>query len=754
MSLQSIYERLNFKPENGLFLTEDQNWQKESQLPKQLCLSIEKINPVAFFCFKESPLILFFDSPRNEEELYKKIWNFNASPIIIIIKKDEAVEIYNGFSYLKKDKKLKKLGGMEKLDHFSYFKLVTGKSLKDYEQEFKKENRVDYFLLENIKKLRQILITKHQIEDELANALIGKCIFVCYLIDRNVYINFNNVKQKWNRNKFCELLKDRKKLIDFFLYLQKEFNGEAFLLEDKELQNIDERVFLVLEDWLRGANLPTRQYALFDVYDFSIIPVEFISNVYEYFIGEQEQAEKGAYYTPKFLVDYILKETVEKHLEKNPTCKVLDPACGSGIFLVQALRLIIEKYEDLHKKKIKQIEQDKKIENKKFNQKLREIAEENIYGIDQDEKAVDVAIFSVYLTLLDHQDPKDIENFKFPELKASNFYTADFFNKKAKYNTNFKKINFDFILGNPPWGRGLSRGLPKEYIDDRKTKETHQDNNAPEIAISNKEIAQPFLIRTSDFSSQTTQCALIVTSKVLYNLKADKFRKYFLHNFFIKKVFELAPVKEEVFESAQAPATILFFKYAHQKDTSKNTILHLCLKPNRLFSLFKIFVLQRPDIKKVAQKRLVEYDWLWKVLVYGSYLDFNFLKYLKNEYKPFEEIIKKKNFVRGEGIIVGKNGTYDTKDYIGKPFITTQQFSPFFINYNKNSKWEYEFVHRIRNKDLFKKPALLITRGVDRSFRAKAAILYNDAVFKHAFTAIKTKKGDVDCLRIASWGLC
>ena len=63
MSLQSIYKQLNLKPKRGLFLTEDQNWQKESQLPKQLCLSIEKINPVAIFCFKESPLILFFDSP-------------------------------------------------------------------------------------------------------------------------------------------------------------------------------------------------------------------------------------------------------------------------------------------------------------------------------------------------------------------------------------------------------------------------------------------------------------------------------------------------------------------------------------------------------------------------------------------------------------------------------------------------------------------------------------------------------------------
>ena len=646
MSLQSIYKQLNLKPKRGLFLTEDQNWQKESQLPKQLCLSIEKINPVAFFCFKESPLILFFDSPRNEEELYKKIWNFNASPIIIIIKKDEAVEIYNGFSYLKKDKKLKKLGGMEKLDDFSYFKLVTGKSLKNYKQEFKKENRVDYWLLENIHTARKDLIQRCDIGSELANALIGKCIFVRYLIDRKVKIKFEGEKKLWTNDDFCRLLKKQKKVIDFFQYLQEKFNGDAFLIDNEKLQEIHSDAFTILCNLLKGDEMSSGQRALFDIYDFSIIPVEFISNVYEDFIGKEQQAEKGAYYTPKFLVDYILKETVEKHLEKNPTCKVLDPACGSGIFLVQALRLIIEKYEDLHKKKIKQIEQDKKIENKK----LREIAEENIYGIDQDEKAINVAIFSVYLTLLDHQDPKDIENFKFPELKESNFYTADFFNKIAKYNANFKKINFDFILGNPPWGRGLSGGLPEEYIDDRKTKETHQDNNAPEIAISNKEIAQPFLIRTSDFSSQTTQCALIVTSKVLYNLKADKFRKYFLHNFFIKKVFELAPVKEEVFESAQAPATILFFKYAHQKDTSQNTIMHLCLKPNRLFSLFKIFVLQRPDIKRVMQKRLVEYDWLWKVLVYGSYLDFNFLKSLKEEYPSIREKIEQDNLLYGQGI--------------------------------------------------------------------------------------------------------
>jgi len=271
---------------------------------------------------------------------------------------------------------------------------------------------------------------------------------------------------------------------------------------------------------------------------------------------------------------------------------------------------------------------------------LKRLAEDNIFGIDKDENAVNVAIFSIYLALLDYQEPKDIEKFTFPNLqKNGNFYVADFFDTNAGYNSRFSKINFDFIIGNPPWKRGASKDeLFLQYIKVRKQKESNRANGDPEATISNKEIAQAFLLRTSDFSSEKTKCALIVTSKTLYNLNAKKFRCYFLHNYFIDRVFELAPVRREVFDKydkyndkAIAPASIIFFRYSHGKNTESNELIHLCLKPNRLFSLFKIFVLQRPDIKKVMQKRLMENDWLWKTLVYGSYLDFNFIKRLKND---------------------------------------------------------------------------------------------------------------------------
>ena len=604
MSLDNIYKSLNMTPENGLCIMRDNRW--KGRLPRRLEFLIkDKLKPDAFFIFDKKPLIFFYDSPKNREELFKAIWNFNETPVVIINEAD-SIEIYNGFSYLKNELTLEILADPDQVTDFSYFELLTGKSLGYYQKKLKQQNRVDSLLLENIRDARKKLIENYPIESSLANSLIGKCIFVRYLIDRGVKIEFEEKSRKWTNNEFCDLFDNKTKLIKFFKHLRTHFNGEAFLRNDNKLQNIPKTAFSVLKDLLMGTKITSGQQSLFDIYDFSIIPVEFISNVYEFFIGEEHQAEKGAYYTPKFLVDYILTETVEKYFDENPgqyNCKVLDPACGSGIFLVEALRRIIEQYLNLNNEKIA-----KKV--------LKRLAEDNIFGIDKDENAVNVAIFSIYLTLLDYQEPKDIEKFTFPYLqKNGNFYVDDSFDTNAGYNSRLSKIDFDFIIGNPPWKRGsTNEALFIEYINKRRKEEkkTNINNDIPEISVSARQIAEAFLLRTSDFCSEQTECALIVTSKTLYNLNAKNFRSYFLHNYYVDKVLELASVRREIFDKSNdpsiAPATILFFRYAHGAQTDTNVLIHLALKPNRIFSLFKIFVLQRNDIKKVVQKRLKEYD--------------------------------------------------------------------------------------------------------------------------------------------------
>lgn len=744
MGLKEIYSRLNLTPENGLCILKEGQW--KGKLPKRLEYLIEEklFEPDAFFCFDKKPLILFYNSPQNRSELFKAIWNFNESPIVIINEHD-TVEIFNGFSYLKNKFVLDKLEDNKNLKNFSYFELVTGKSLEQYQTKLKQQSRVDFYLLKNIRAARNILIDDHNIKNSLANALIGKCIFVRYLIDRGVKIQINGPLRKWTNNEFCKLFDNKTELINFFEYLKEKFNGEAFLLNHDELQSIDKKVFVVLQNLLKGTQLSSGQQSLFDIYDFSIIPVEFISNVYEHFIGKENQAEKGAYYTPKFLVDYILAETVEKYFQDNPkeyNCKTLDPSCGSGIFLVETLRRIVERYKELNNNKI-----TKRV--------LKQLAEDNIFGIDKDKNAINVAIFSVYLSLLDYQEPKDIETFKFPHLiKNGNFHIADFFDTSSEYNKSFNKINFTFIIGNPPWKRGASEdNLFLKYIEERKQKEKKEET---EICISNKEIAQAFLLRSSDFSGEKTKCALIINSKTLYNLNAKKFRKYFLYNFFIDKVFELAPVRKEVFDKSNdkaiAPAAIVFFRYSYGKNTASNELTHLCLKPNRLFSLFKIFVLQRPDIKSVLQKRLMKNDWLWKVLVYGNYLDFNFIKRLKKGYKSIADIVVDKgNLLGGQGVMVGGGDENDATHLIGLPLLNTRKdVKQFYVNSNLHNKWSLELAHRPKDKKLFTAPVLIIKGGINNQFESISAISYVDSVFKSSLTGIKLGSKDLSILRILS----
>lgn len=740
-TLENICDNLGLNRSNGLFFTNEDGWKTATRFPNRVQRLLQrKLIPDAFFYFDNKPLLLFFVDPSNKEELFKSIWNFNESPIAIIIEKG-IVEIFNGFHFIKENRTLKKIGGNEKLNDFTYFELVTGHTWERYEEQLNYRNRVDYKLLENLKVTRNLLVHTHKLDAKVANSLIGKAIFIRYLIDRKVKMKFDEKLRTWSSSEFCELLNYPKKIQSFFDYLEdndRGFNGDLFPLTSTEYRQISRLHYEVVRKLLQGEDLSNGQLSLFELFDFSIIPIEFISNVYELFIGRENQEVEGAYYTPLFLVDYILKETVERKISATDheyRCKVLDPACGSGVFLVETLRKIIEKYIAVSGVEIK---------SEKFKTAIKNLAQENIFGIDKDISAVQVAIFSIYLTLLDYLEPPGIETFKFPTLLNSNFFEGDFFNEQSPFNERLKSINFDFIIGNPPWRRGKGESekpLYVRYIEKRSEQEAIRQSG-PTIAIGNKEIAQAFLLRVSDFSSVDTNCALIVTSKVLYNLQSRSFRKYLLHSYFVNQIFDLSPVRKEVFDKsndkAVAPACVIFYRYSSHSDTSKNTIQHISLKPSHFFSLFKIFTLNRTDFKKITQGKLIEHDWMWKILVYGSYLDFSFIKRLKENYASIKERLRTDgSFAEGTGIQFSSNPTYDSKHLKGRPFIDARAITSFHIDLGKTTVFNENRVHRLRDEKLFKAPMLLIRKGLDMSsLTPYCAISNKDVVFKDSVTSI------------------
>lgn len=776
MQLNSLLKRLNLTDKDGLFFYDDLYCKKTDFLSIRVKETLlEHLKPDALFCINNEPLILFFEGQRDFEKLEQQIWNFNQSPIIFM--NEDNWIIKNGFKLLEGNKRLDLLSNSKHLSDFEYFKLITGKCWEKYKSEFEQKRRVDFKLLESIEEARSILINPKfgNLHPKIANSLIGRVIFIRYLIDRNVELNKYKITQT---NDLYVILQSQDDTYNFFKQVKDDFNGNLFPLEYElegnkiqEKDYVENRHLSIIIDLLKGSKInndSSIQTSLFEIYDFSIIPIEFVSNVYEKFIGVEKQAGNGAYYTPLFLVDYIQKETVSRYFKQNPNeynCKVLDPACGSGIFLVESLRQIIAQYKILNP--------DYNSDDLKYNEykeKLKVLLKENIFGVDKDENAISVAIFSLYITLLDNLEPKSIVGFEFPELVDSNFFSNDFFDVGKEFDKILKKHHFQYILGNPPWkakGHPKSKQLFEEYIESRKKLENSN------LEIVHREIAEAFLVRVSDFNFNET--AFIVVSKIFYKLeKKGVFRNYFLNNFMIRQVIELSSVRHHIFnqsnDSAVAPATIIFYKSEKNTDLIKSNIIkHISLKPNIFFETFKLMVIEKYDIKKIAQQYFIDDDWTWKVLVYGNILDYFFIKRLKDNYQSIEQITSDETrFIKGQGLKFNDSGKkISTEKFKNNLFIGSLKkklskngklvdeitnyknyLRPFYLKTNLE-KWDGREVGYFPDDHrLFSGPSLLITGGTTNNFKSVSAISYSDCMFKSSLTSIKPlKKEDLVYLK-------
>ncbi|WP_228433345.1 DNA methyltransferase [Chryseobacterium arthrosphaerae] len=747
----NLLEELNLFDKDELFYYSDLFKPKKSEfLNSRLKASLIKLAPIAFFCIKNEPLILFFDNYKNLNEFEEKeiqIWNFNQSPVIFINDRNKWV-IKNGFKLLNSRFGLEEIPN-SKIKDFDYFEIITGKTWDKYQKEFSIENRVDYFLLNNISEFRQKLISPDfNLHPKIANFLIGRAIFVRYLIDRKINLDKYYIS---NKDDFHRMILEKESCYLFFKEILADFSDNLFPLQYNidgiiinEYDHINNSHLSLLVELLQGGILSKSGgtiLSLFDLYDFSIIPIEFISSIYERFIGVENQASRGAYYTPLFLVDYIQKETVNNYFKihfEEYNCKVLDPACGSGIFLVETLRLIISQY-----KKLNPNYKDNDEQYHKYKTALKNIVLNNIFGIDKDENAIHVAIFSIYITLLDNLSSKSVQDFKLPDLLHTNLFIADFFDLNADFNSKLKNLKFQFILGNPPWKtkHPKEKQLFEKYIEQRKF------NEKSFLEIENREISEAFLVRVSDFNFVET--ALIVVSKILYKVSRRNnkggFRKYFLNNFLLRKVVELSSVRHQIFnqsgDSAIAPATILFYNKIDNFLTIENNIVcHISLKPNIFFELFKLMVIEKYDIKNIFQKKFIEDDWLWKVLVYGNILDYIFIKRFKEIKSIYEYINDKESFLFGKGISVGGGDKNDITAHKEIEYsINSKQkgLKPFHIDYSENFLKELQFVHRPRKISLFKAPVLLVGKGITNDFKAKASISSIDVIYTDAITGIK-----------------
>ena len=229
---------------------------------------------------------------------------------------------------------------------------------------------------------------------------------------------------------------------------------------------------------------------------------------YEKNLSEEIKKSKGIYYTPKFIVDYILNKTLKNHdILSNPCPKILDISCGCGNFLLEAYDILYEMFEYYrHELKIENIH--------------KHIIENCIYGVDIDKNAVDILNNSLR--------NKDIDS----KILKSNIYCFDSLNKNnlgQDVINLFWENKFDYIIGNPPYIGHKS--LSKEYKNFllKEYSEVYRDKS---------DIYYCFYKRVIDLLSEDGIVSIITPRYFLESISGKHLRNYILNNSYINEIID------------------------------------------------------------------------------------------------------------------------------------------------------------------------------------------------------------------------
>ena len=538
--------------------------------------------------------------------LHKKYWNKNDIPVSILIFPNEIL-VYNNYNYncdksILYDSEKKESENLIELQLLKNENIISGLFWEEVQKYVKNTERVDKRLLMNLQATVAKISEDKTISKKSAFGFVSKCIFVKYLEDRDM-LRYNTF-MKFNAHTFTNLLenKNKQEIYNFFDYLHLRFNGDLFDNIELDVINSDSAIACVHE-FFNGTEIESGQLNLFP-YDFSIIPIELISSIYENFfdvsVGDNlmssTKKETGSFYTPYYLADFMLSRNVNPNLSYNYNYKVLDPSCGSGVFLVGAFKRIVNGY----------INQGKLVDSIL----LRHILTNQVYGIDSNRKALEITTFSLYIALLDFLEPKDLEinDFKFPKLINLTLYESSFFNEDNKFNN----LKFDLIIGNPPW-----KGIKGDHLQYCKRND---------IFISDKQIAQAFIMRAKDFVHDNTIISLIIPNSIFYNTNASMFRKQLLDNFELNEIINLNNISDKLFSGASHPCSIIRYKKLIKEND--NNILVTIFKPNIFSKLFNKIVFDLSNSTYIRSSLFYEDDFLWNIVLYGSHMDYHLIKKL------------------------------------------------------------------------------------------------------------------------------
>lgn len=500
---------------------------------------------------------------------------------------------------------------------FSKDAVVSG-SLEKLEKKHTKQ-AVDDDFLEDISRWREILAKNIALRNEkLSEEQINKA--VQNILDRIIFLRIAEDRKVESANRLQELSEKSElyaSLLKVFKMADKRYDSGLFRMDLEEDIGVDDEALKTIISELYFPKSP---------YKFDAISADILGQVYEQFLGkvirlteghhakveDKPEIRKagGVYYTPVYIVEYIVKNTVGKLLEgKAPkeitTLSVLDPACGSGSFLIGAYQYLMDWYRDYYVNHDVSKHEKKKLVYKD-NEGLwqltlaerKRVLTTHIYGVDIDRQAVEVARLSLLLKALEAPEQQSLFNERLlPELDqnikcGNSLIGTDYFSGQltsdpievarinafdweAEFSEIFKRGGFDAVIGNPPY---VSFGLRDAEKMPPAIKEYYKRkySNSAEYKIS---LYAVFMERAISLTKQEGFHSFIVPDSFLLGRYFSKIRSYILKNGHIHKFLLF---NYGVFEATVGFSVVYFFQKVKNLNPEHDLSVVLVKSPDEL----------------------------------------------------------------------------------------------------------------------------------------------------------------------------
>jgi len=721
------------------------------------------------------------------------LWNQAVVPMLII-KSLTQIRVYTAYTKPEKQDSTERIASILDVtaNALELYKLLTEiEAGTIYERKpdlFQRSNAVDRFLLDNLNAAAHDMAETqpdgvNKANLKFAHQFLTRLLFVCNLIERGIIKGKHfeddevlkrlrpaatGTKGYFLRDLFGNLktyTQKKEALCRIFSRVKERFNGSLFptsIKEEKDKYN--ERFIQILELFLQGDDLPNHQLTLgFWAYDFRVIPIETISAVYESFLGAQGEIEEaqekkdsqqtsGAYYTPLHLAELTVDMALENIKKPIHELKILDPACGSGVFLVSLFGRMADSFrrEQNHTEKKRCID---------WARKLIPLLHK-LYGVDINPTACHITCFSLYLALLEQLEPMDVEYLhdcgeKLPPLLANTSpesYDTILHGNLFDSELSLKERDFDIVIGNPPW-------VSRKHQKDKKF--LVWQNEKPNVLGPDRQIAHGFMWKAPEYLADSGTACLLLPVSVLLNEHTNQFQKEWLKSVTVDRVVNFSDLRFVLFTGAVHPCVAIRFKLLPSK--SEDVIRYEVPKTDVRSQQGGPVYIREEDTTNLRVKDILNAaingnaPVIWKAHFWGTWRDQRLLRRLSDLPKLSDlagEITENKEWKKGQGIIVRgsepKNGWWD-KDYLYLD--STKDISFVVVANDCPTVSEAGFplkAHRPREKKLFVGPKVLISQGSNDMKVAFCAfpVIFNSSL--QTITGKEKEKNDDDLLRFLS----